>query len=122
MAEPTTTATIAGLSTFAFLPFVNGDAMLGAVLGAAFIATFEKDLTAFQRIRNMLLATGIGYISAPLITEHTFLKTDAVAALITSTVCLFVLVKVMDWVKAAKLSDLLTKITDILNIFKGGKS
>lgn len=60
MAEPTTTATVAGLSAIAFLPFINGDAMLGAVLGAAFIATFEKDLTTFQRIRNMLLATGIG--------------------------------------------------------------
>lgn len=115
MAEPTTTATVAGLSAFAFLPIINGNAMLGAVLGAAFIATFEKELTAFQRIRNMLLATGIGYISAPLITEHTFLKTDAVAALITATLCLFILVKVMDWVKAAKLSD-------ILSIFKGGKS
>ena len=96
MAEPTTTATVAGLSAFAFLPIINGNAMLGAVLGAAFIATFEKDLTAFQRIRNMLLATGIGYISAPLITEHTFLKTDAVAALITATLCLFILVKVME--------------------------
>lgn len=115
MAEPASTATVAGLTAIAFLPFINGDAMLGAVLGAAFIATFEKDLTAFQRIRNMLLATGIGYISTPLITEHTFLKTDAVAALLNSTICLFVLVKVMDWVKAAKLSDL-------LNIFKGGKS
>ncbi|BFM36245.1 MULTISPECIES: putative holin [Acinetobacter] len=115
MAEPTTTtATIATLSAVSLLPFINGNALLGAVLGAAFIATFEKDLNAYQRIRNMLLATGIGYISAPLITEHTFLKTDAVAALLTSTLCLFVLIKVVDWVKTAKLSD-------ILNIFRGGK-
>ena len=35
MAEPTTTATVAGLSAIAFLPFINGDAMLGAVLGAS---------------------------------------------------------------------------------------
>ena len=73
-----------------------------------------KTTELYQRIRNMLLATGIGYISAPLITEHTFLKTDAVAALLTSTLCLFVLIKVVDWVKTAKLSD-------ILNIFRGGK-
>jgi len=38
-----------------------------------------------------------------------------VAALITSTLCLFILIKVVDWVKTAKLSD-------ILNIFRGGKS
>ena len=118
MPEPTTTAattTAITLSTASLLPFINGNALLGAVFGAAFIATFEKDLNTYQRIRNMLLATGIGYISAPLITEHTFLKADAVAALITSTLCLFILIKVVDWVKAAKLSDL-------FNIFKGGKS
>lgn len=116
MAEPTaTTATIATLSLVSLLPFINGNALLGAVLGAAFIATYEKDLNAYQRIRNMLLATGIGYISAPLITQHTFLKVDAVAALITSTLCLFVLIKTVDWVKAAKFSD-------IINIFRGGKS
>ena len=115
MAEPTTTtATIATLSAVSLLPFINGNALLGAVLGAAFIATYEKDLNAYQRIRNMILATGIGYISAPLVTEHTFLKTDAVAALLTSILCLFVLIKVVDWVKVAKLSD-------IFNLFRGGK-
>ena len=62
MAEPTTPVTIAALSAVSLFPFINGNALLGAVLGAAFIATFEKDLNAFQRIRNMLLATGIGYI------------------------------------------------------------
>ena len=56
MAEPTTPVTIAALSTVSLFPFINGNALLGAVLGAAFIATFEKDLNAFQRIRNMLLA------------------------------------------------------------------
>lgn len=115
MAEPTTTTTVAALSAMSFLPFINGNSLLGAVLGAAFIATFEKDLSAYQRIRNMLLATGIGYISTPLVTEYTFLKADAVAALITSTLCLFVLVKVVDWVKNAKLED-------IFNFFRGGKS
>ena len=46
MAEPTTPVTIAALSAVSLFPFINGNALLGAVLGAAFIATFEKDLNA----------------------------------------------------------------------------
>ena len=43
MPEPTTsTATIATLSAVSLLPFINGNALLGAVLGAAFIATLRK--------------------------------------------------------------------------------
>ena len=106
MAEPTTTATVAGLSAMAFLPFVNGNALLGAVLGAAFIATYEKDLTAWQRLRTMLLSTGIGYLLAPEITSRTMITSDATAALITSTFSLFILVKAVDWVKKAKLSEI----------------
>lgn len=106
MAEPTTTATVAGLSAMAFLPFINGDALLGAVLGAAFIATYEKDLTPWQRMRTMLLSTGIGYLLAPEISSRTIITSDATAALITSTFSLFILVKAVDWVKKAKLSEI----------------
>lgn len=106
MAEPTTTATVAGLSAMAFLPFINGDAMLGAVLGAAFIATYEKDLNSWQRLRTMLLSTGIGYLLAPEITSRTMITSDATAALITSTFSLFILVKAVDWVKKTKLSEM----------------
>ena len=45
MPEPTTTTTSAsviGLSAMSILPFINGNALLGAVLGAAFIASYER--------------------------------------------------------------------------------
>lgn len=108
MAEPaiTTTATVGALSAMSFLPFINGNALLGAVLGAAFIATTEKDLTALQRIRTMLLSTGIGYLLAPEISSRTFITSDATAALITSTFSLFIMIKAVDWVKKAKLSEI----------------
>lgn len=61
MPEPTTTTTTAtaiSLSAVSILPFINGNALLtSAVLGAAFIATYEKDLSAWQRLRTMLLST-----------------------------------------------------------------
>ncbi len=44
MPEPTTTTSLSTLtlSAVSLLPFINGNALLGAVLGAAFIATYEK--------------------------------------------------------------------------------
>ena len=113
MTEPTTTATVAGLSAISLLPFINGNALLGAVLGAAFVATYEKDLTAWQRLRIMLLSTGIGYLLAPEITSRTLVTSDATAALITSTFSLFILVKAVDWVKKSRLSE-------IWKVFKNG--
>lgn len=116
MPEPTTTATTAtaiSLSAVSILPFINGNALLGAVLGAAFIATYEKDLTAWQRLRTMLLSTGIGYLLASEITSRTFITSDATAALIASTFSLFILIKAVDWVKTSKLSD-------IWKTFRGG--
>ncbi len=108
MAEPatTTTATVGTLSAMSFLPFINGNALLGAVLGAAFIATTEKDLTAWQRLRSMLLSTGIGYLLAPEITSRTMITSDATAALLAAIFSLFILVKAVDWIKKAKLSEI----------------
>ncbi|MBU3120795.1 MULTISPECIES: putative holin [Acinetobacter] len=117
MPEPTTTTSLSTLtlSAVSLLPFINGNALLGAVLGAAFIATYEKNLTALSRLRTMLLSTGIGYLLAPEITSRTFITSDATAALITSTFSLFILIKAVDWVKASKLSDL-------WKAFRGGSS
>lgn len=117
MPEPTTTTTSASviaLSAMSILPFINGNALLGAVLGAAFIASSEKDLSASKRFMNLILATGIGYICTPFITEKTFITSDALAALIASTFCLFILIKAVDWIKQAKLSD-------IIKLIRGGK-
>lgn len=117
MPEPTstTTATTMVLSTVSLLPFINGNSLLGAVLGAAFIATYEKNLTAWARLRTLLLSIGIGYLLAPEITSRTMITSDATAALITSTFSLFILIKAVDWVKNSKLSD-------IWKTFRGGGS
>ncbi|MCH7317938.1 MULTISPECIES: putative holin [Acinetobacter] len=118
MPEPTTTTTsmsVIGLSAMSILPFINGNALLGAVLGAAFIASTEKDLSAFKRIMTLILATGIGYICTPFITEKTWITSDALAGLISSVFCLFILTKAVDWIKQANLSD-------IFKLFRGGKT
>ena len=79
MPEPTTTAaaTAITLSAASLLPFINGNALLGAVFGAALFATTKKDLKPLQRVLTMLLATGIGYLLTPEITSRSFISNDA---------------------------------------------
>ncbi|MBK0062625.1 MULTISPECIES: putative holin [unclassified Acinetobacter] len=109
MPEPTTTtaATSAGLAAVSFLPFINGNALLGAVLGAAFVAYFEKDLSAKQRVGFMLLCVGFGYLLGPEITHRTqYISSDATASMIAAIFSIYILIKLLEWVKKSTLAQL----------------
>ncbi|KAA8734921.1 hypothetical protein F4V57_03950 [Acinetobacter qingfengensis] len=115
MAEPTTTAAATALTLGAasLLPFVNGNALLGAVFGAALFATTKKDLKPLQRLMTMILATGIGYLLTPEITARSFINNDATAGMIAAIFSLPIILKIMVWVDQSSLSD-------IWNKFRGG--
>lgn len=116
MAEPATTTTMTALSISAasLLPFINGNALLGAVFGAALFATTKKDLRPLQRLITMILATGIGYLLTPEIIARTFITNDATAGMIAALFSLPIILKIMVWVDQSNLSDILNKI------FRGG--
>lgn len=115
MPEPTTTAaaTAVTISAASLLPFVNGNALLGAVFGAALFATTKKDLKPLQRLSTMIIAVGFGYLLAPEITTRTFIGNDATAGMIASIFSLPIILKCMVWVDQSSLSD-------IWNKFRGG--
>lgn len=113
MPEPTTTTTsmsVIGLSAMSILPFINGNALLGAVFGAALFATTKKDLRPLQRLTTMILATGIGYLLTPEITVRTFIANDATAGMIAAIFSLPIILKIMVWVDQSSLSDIWNKI------------
>lgn len=116
MAEPTTTAaaTAFTLSLASLLPFINGNALLGAVFGAALFATTKKDLKPLQRLVTMLLATGIGYLLTPEITQRSVVSNDATASMIAAIFSLPVILKIMVWVDQSSLTDMINKF------FRGG--
>ncbi|ENU57143.1 MULTISPECIES: putative holin [Acinetobacter] len=118
MPEPTTTAaaTAITLSAASLLPFINGNALLGAVFGAALFATTKKDLKPLQRMLTMLLATGIGYLLTPEITTRTFITNDATAGMVAAIFSLPIILKIMVWVDQSNLTDIINKI------FRGGGS
>jgi len=114
MAEPTTAAATAlTISAASLLPFINGNALLGAVFGAALFATTKKDLKPLQRLITMLLATGIGYLLTPEITARSFINNDATAGMIAAIFSLPIILKIQVWVDQSNLSD-------IINKFRGG--
>lgn len=117
MAEPTTTAATTALTISAatLLPFINGNALLGAIFGAALFATTKKELKPLQRLITMLLSTGIGYLITPEITARSFINNDATAAMVAAIFSLPIILKIQVWVDQ-------TNLTDILNKFRGGGS
>lgn len=121
MAEPaTTTATTAlAISVASLLPFVNGNALLGAVLGAALFATTKKDLRAVSRLLTMLLSTGCGYLLAPEVTARTYITSDATAAMLAATFAVPIILKAMAWVERSSIIDIITTILTTLK--SGGK-
>ena len=117
MAEPTTTAvatTAAALSIASLLPFVNGNILVGAILGAALFATTRKELKPLQRLSTMILATGFGYLLAPEVTSRTFINSHATAGMLAAIFSLPIILKAMDWVDKSSLSEIWDK-------FRGGK-
>ena len=101
MAEPTTSTTVAitaSAGLVSLLPFVNGDALFGAVIGAAFLAYTQVSLSYGKRIFSLMLSVALGYALAPEISNRTGVNSHTVIACFTSMFALPVLVKVMKWV------------------------
>lgn len=112
MAEPSTTTTAAiaaGMSALAFIPLVNGDALLGAVLGAALFATTKKNLKPLARLGTLLLSTGFGYYISPEVMQNTFIDSEAMSALVASMFSLPIALKLMQWVEETPIADIIKK-------------
>ena len=109
MAEPTTSTTVAitaSAGLVSLLPFVNGDALFGAVIGAAFLAFTQESLSYGKRIFSLMLSVALGYALAPEISNRTGINSHTVIACFTSMFALPVLVKVMSWVNKSTLTEI----------------
>ncbi|ENU79233.1 hypothetical protein F975_02925 [Acinetobacter sp. ANC 3789] len=122
MPDPTTTVAItAGAGAVSMLPFVNGDALFGAVIGAAFIAFYTQNVSYQKRIISFLLSTAIGYLLSPEVVNRTLIDSHATGAFMVSLVAIVILQKVLAWLEGASLADVLGilsgKLIDLASIF-----
>ncbi len=117
MAEPassTTLAVTAGIGAAALLPFVDGDALLGAVLGAVLVASTKKDIGWWQRLLSMLLSIGLGYALAPEVASQTPIASRAAAAFMASICAIPLSLKLVVWIEQVDIGAALPGMAKLL--------
>lgn len=75
MAEPSSTAAIAGAlgaGVVGFLAGVNGEAAVGALFGSLIYFTTTRELPVWQRTLFFLASFVMGYLAAPAVVEAEF--------------------------------------------------
>jgi hypothetical protein len=117
MAEPASSTTLAvtgALGAAALLPFVDGDALLGAVLGAVLIASTKKDISWWQRLLSMLLSVGLGYALAAEVVNQTPIASKAAAAFIASICAIPLSLKLVLWIEQAEIGGMFPGLSKVL--------
>lgn len=103
MAEPTSTTAIAvttgaGVSLASLMPWVDGDALMGAVLGAALVALSKKDLKPWQRIGSLVFSALVGYLLSGEVIAQTPLTNSGSGAFYGAIFIVPVALKLMQYV------------------------
>ena len=128
MAEPITSSSSVGLVVASgiglagLLPGVNGDFLLGALLGATVFVLWERGETLWRRLVYFPLSVGAGYIGAPEVLLRLPIASDGVAALLVSVLAVAVAHKVLDVLaKFDLLSALDSLLGAVVDRFRGNR-
>ncbi|WP_022955776.1 putative holin [Perlucidibaca piscinae] len=112
MAEPTTSTAVAataaaGVGLATLIPWIDVNALIGAIFGAAVVAMTKKELRPAARLLGMLLSIIGGYISAPEILNQTPITQTGPAAAVGAVLIIPVLLKALAQVEKLDLGTLL---------------
>jgi len=100
MAEPSTLTTgattlISGAALASILPHVDANAAFGAVMGAALVASVNKDLSAWKRFTSFLFSALCGYGGAGEFIARGWAKESFFPALFVALVIVPVALKII---------------------------
>lgn len=115
MSEPTiaTLATSTALgtatATTALLPGVDGNALVGAVAGAALFVTSARDLPLLRRVIYLVISTVVGYLAAPEVLAHLPLQSSAVAAFLAGALVVTLTLPLIERAKSFDVSTVFKK-------------
>ncbi len=112
MAEPTSSTaviatTAAGVGLASLVPWLDVNALIGAIFGAAVVAMTRKELKPSSRLIGMLLSTLAGYIGAPELVAQTPITQTGPAAAVGAVVIIPLLLKALAYVERMDLGSLL---------------
>lgn len=104
MAEPTTStalaaATATGVGIIAMLPWLDVNALIGSISGAAVVAIHRSDVSPLTRLMGMIVAVLVGYVCAPEIVNHTFMTQTGPAAVLGAVLIVPLLLRVLLYVE-----------------------
>ena len=110
MADPTTTTAVAtavaGVGLAAVAPQLDGNALFGAIIGAALIALNQRDIKGWQRLLGLLVSIGAGYVSAAEIITQTPITRTAPAGFLGAVLVVPVVLKSLEVVEKTDFASL----------------
>lgn len=111
MAEPTSSSVVvataaAGVGLATFLPNMDGNALFGAIIGAALIALNQKDLKAWQRLLGLLVSVGAGYVSAGEIVAQTPITQTGPGGFVGAIIVVPIALKVLELIEKTDFASL----------------
>lgn len=115
MSEPaiatvaTATALGTATATTALLPGIDGNALVGAVAGAALFVTSSRDLPLVRRVIYLVISTVVGYLAAPDLLAHLPLQSTAVAAFLAGALVVTLTTQLIERAKSFDFSTVFRK-------------
>lgn len=106
MAEPsTTTAAVvtAGIGFASLAPGIDGNALVGAVAGAALLVVSSKDLSLGQRFAYLVISLIVGYLAAPEVVRLTPIHSTGVAGFFGAALAITITLQLLDRLKSIDL-------------------
>ena len=97
------TPNAAPLALAPLIPFINGDAFIGAFCGAILYVASSPESSIFKRIIYMLVSFFAGYSFGPAITHHFHVTHDGIPAFVVSAFLIVVFHMIVDKIKTGEI-------------------
>ncbi|WP_459614352.1 putative holin [Bordetella sp. 2513F-2] len=119
MAEPSTSTAagatlISGAALASLLPHMDANAAFGAIMGAVFVASTRKDLSAWKRVLSFLFSALCGYGGAGEFIARGLAMQSFFPAMLVALVIVPVALKVMAWAPDIDLAHLRATLLRLL--------
>ncbi|WP_165443782.1 putative holin [Pseudomonas jilinensis] len=115
MAEPTSSTALAvtataGVGIAAMLPWIDANALMGAVLGAALVAYTKKELKPWQRFAALMFSALVGYLMSGEVVAQTPLTESGTGGFLGAIIIVPLALKLMLQVDRLDLNAILAAI------------